>query len=704
MYLLLMTSFTAIFISAYILSKVFFNNRSSALIIIVSGLLYLLPTIAGALGILRPYLLFNFALVALLISVFTLRWQRDSKSNGFNYYSIEYCARPISLEVLLVVVPAICSISWILIFVVQSIRHRIALHYISPLPWDVVTYHFPTLVNAIQSGSLWTTFWAHYPMGCEMIHSWGFVFLRNDALVYPTHFFFTIVFIFFSGIILHILCFQDGKALSGTEIIAYLIMTVMLLVSPPLWDMQFNEVGKNDIAMSAFVMAALCFLLQCITETSTSKSFKQNVLLTGIALGILCGIKPHGLLYAVFFLVILLKDSFAKKVIMYSMGVVGLCILLLAGFWYIRPLIMLGTIPPSGVDLSIIFNLHRGLGLFLTGRENILFTLSMVFCLIMGVGWHNKDFRMRVVNYTLAASIVIFWLTPFGAWDGYLHLRYASATIPLVIIMGIATFLRLFVKTEVENDAIQLKEPNYWTYRRGTVLACVLLGLGSVAMLVIPLLGGLEGKPRWAWNLRALIIIGFLAASLYIYNSVKAFKEYRLNMSRSLLSVISVFMVFITLFIQIIFYRPPGDLPGYNENTSVYRWIYENIHGKTIYLLGLRPYGFYGKEFSNRVIYDGDSYGTKLEEWLSPIKQGKADYLIIGRDYAQHEGWYDYKPFPSDLAKILAKPNMFKLVWSDDLAMIFSIEPSFFTRVGSGFLGEVGDNPVTQRGAEDGRK
>jgi hypothetical protein len=104
------------------------------------------------------------------------------------------------------------------------------------------------------------------------------------------------------------------------------------------------------------------------------------------------------------------------------------------------------------------------------------------------------------------------------------------------------------------------------------------------------------------------------------------------------------------------------------------------MQGKTIYLLGLRPYGLYGKEFSNRVIYGGDSHGTKLEVWLSLMKQEKVDYLVIGREYAQHEGWYDYKPFPSDVAKILARPNIFKLVWSDDGAMIFSIEPGFFTR------------------------
>ena len=165
-------------------------------------------------------------------------------------------------------------------------------------------------------------------------------------------------------------------------------------------------------------------------------------------------------------------------------------------------------------------------------------------------------------------------------------------------------------------------------------------------MMAISLMGGLETKPRWAWNLRGLIIIGFLAASVYIYNSVKAVKDYKLSVSRSHFAVISFFIVLLTLVIQIISYEPLGDLPGYNENTSVYRWVYQNIRGKSLCLLGLRPYGLYGKEFSNRVIYGGDSHNTKLEDWLSLIKQNKVDYLVIGRDYAQHEGWYDFKPFP----------------------------------------------------------
>jgi hypothetical protein len=170
-----------------------------------------------------------------------------------------------------------------------------------------------------------------------------------------------------------------------------------------------------------------------------------------------------------------------------------------------------------------------------------------------------------------------------------------------------------------------------------------------------------------------------LAASLYIYNSVKALKDYKLSISRSLLYVIAFFIVVITLVIQIIAYKPPGDLVGYNEQTSAYRWIYENIRAKTIYDLGLRPYGLYGKDLANRVIYDGYSSDMKLEYLLSNIKQKKPDYLVIGRDFAQHAGWYDYSPFPSDVGKILSMTNIFKLEWSDSHAMIFKIEPSFYS-------------------------
>jgi len=134
MYLLLMVTLTALFISAYIITKLFFNNRGSGLLILISVLLYLLPMIAGALGILRPYVLITFALIVLLISVliYVFKWQSQDKPDGFNYISTEYSARPITLEVLLVVVPVICSLSWIIIFVDQSVRHKIANYYIPP--------------------------------------------------------------------------------------------------------------------------------------------------------------------------------------------------------------------------------------------------------------------------------------------------------------------------------------------------------------------------------------------------------------------------------------------------------------------------------------------------------------------------------------------------------------------------------------------
>jgi hypothetical protein len=688
MYLLLLVAFTAIFLTSYILTKLFFNNRVSALLLLISGLLYLLPTIAGAWGILRPQVLFTFSFVALLLSVLTylFSYKDYDKFKRLKNISLRYCAKQITFEVLTVAIPVSCALSWISIFVVQSIRHRIANHYIPPLPWDVVEYHFYNLVGAIQNGSLWTALdsinrspWAHYPMGCEMFHSWGFVFLRNDALLPIMHFFFSIVLILFSCLTLHVLCFQERKTSSGVEVIADLIIAIMLLLFPPLWDMEFNSIGKNDIAMSAFIIVAFYYILECINNTSASETYRQNILLMGIALGMICGIKPHGVLYSAFFLGMLLRNGSPKKFAWYSVGVVSLCIVLLAGFWYFRILITLKTIPPSGLHDSIIFNLNRGLNLFFSGRENILFTLSAGFCLVMAVVWHNQDLRMRAANYTLAASLVIFCLTPFSAWHGSMELRLAPATIPLAIIIGVATFLRLMIKTGAEDKACYSIYQNYWTYRRGVIFACASLGLGLGTIMAISLAGGLGNKPRWGWNLQGLAIIGFLAASIYIYHSMKALKDYQLSISRSLLAVISFFIVVIMLVTQIVSYKPFGDLPGYNQNTSAYRWVYQNIRGKTICLLGLRPYGLYGKEFSNRVIYGGTSYGTKLESWLSCIREEKADYLVIGRDYHQLAGAYDFRPFPSDLAKIQAMPDIFKSVWSDNGAVVFRIEPGFFS-------------------------
>jgi hypothetical protein len=682
MYLLLLATLLAIFISSYILTNLFFNNRGSALLLIISILLYFFPMLAGLLGILRLFSLFSLALITLFIVmiVYLCKLKSFNQPIGFNQIRIEYCARPMIYEMLLVVIPAISSLAWILIFAVQSARHKIALIYIPPFPWDVVEYHFPHLVDALQSGSLWTTVWAHYPMGGEMFHAWGFSFLRSDALVYPTHFFFSILLIFFSCLVLKVLCFPGSKLTSGTEVTVYLILTVMLLLFPPLWDMHFNQIGKNDSAMSALIVAVLYFFLQCLTEPSNKEIFRQNLLLAGIALGIASGIKPTGVLYSLFFLGMLLKESFSKRVPWYPVVVLGSCILLLAVFWYIRPLIMLGTIPPAGVDQSVAYNLKKGLALFIHGRENILFSLSMVFCLIMGVVWHKKDFKIRVAIYTLAASIVIFCVTPFSAFNRTdMQLRLSPAMIPLVIIIAMATFLRLLVKISENNKTYPMDEPNAWTYRRKTILASVLLSLSVVAMVAISFMSGFETKPRLAWFLRGLIVIGFTATSLYIYNSSNAIKTYTLNIARNFLYVTAFFLVVIILFIQIITYKPSGDLAGYNEQTSAYRWVYKNIQGKTIYDFGLRPYGLYGKDLANRVIYGGYSSDMKLEYLVPVLKQEKPGFLVIGRDFAQHQGWYDFSPFPADVAKILAWPNIFKLLWSDDHAMIFKIDPSFYS-------------------------
>jgi hypothetical protein len=679
MYLLLL-AFTAIFISACLLTRLFFRNRGSALVLLVFLLLYLLPTLAGALGLLRPYFLLILALAVLggSLLAYLLKGRSYARPGGGNFLPLVYQARPLSLEVLLVVVPLLGALFWMAVFVVKSLRHQIAGHYIPPYFWDVVEYHFPILVHAVQTGTLWTTFWAHYPMGCEMIHAWGFVFLRNDALVYPVHFLFTLVLIFFSGLIIHTLGFADRRKFSGAAILAYLMLAVMLLLSPPLWDMQFNQVGKNDIALSAFIMAALYFLLQYKTEAAAGNSLGENIWLLGLTLGLISGIKANGVFYSVFFLGLLVKDVFSRKISWYWVGVVCACLALLAGFWYIRPLIMLGNFPPSGVKQSIIANLNQAPALFLTGRENRLFTLSMVFCVLMGVIWRRKDYLMRVANYTLAASIVIFWLTPYSAWNGDMQLRLAPATIPLVIILAVATFLLLIVKVRAAGPARPRPAANFWSYGRVTLLAVVLLVLGAAALAGISFLGVLAAKPRWAWNFRGLIVIGCLAAAVYLYNAVPARRDYQFNLSRGLVSAGAYLVVFVALALQMATFKPPGDLPGYNENTAVYRWVYQHLHGRTIGLFGLRPYGLYGRELSNRVIYGGDSHGTNLKDWLGLLRKQKVDYLVLGRDYAQHEGWYDYRPFPADLAKIKASPRLFKPVWSDQRAVIFKVEPGFY--------------------------
>ena len=126
---------------------------------------------------------------------------------------------------------------------------------------------------------------------------------------------------------------------------------------------------------------------------------------------------------------------------------------------------------------------------------------------------------------------------------------------------------------------------------------------------------------------------------------------------------------------QIATYRTPEGLPGYDgiffpmgqTESSVYRWVQRNIRDSTIYSIGLRPYGLLGDRLSNRVI---DRLGTSGWTWAQGelvVASQKPNFVAVCVDP------FDRSIPLDELKKMAGDGSKFKLVYQDDLAIVFQV-------------------------------
>ena len=124
---------------------------------------------------------------------------------------------------------------------------------------------------------------------------------------------------------------------------------------------------------------------------------------------------------------------------------------------------------------------------------------------------------------------------------------------------------------------------------------------------------------------------------------------------------------------QLISYKPPIGLPGFdnilfmgdNPASYVYQWSQKNLTNTTIYSMNLRPYGLYGFPFTNQVV-DGSITGTSYTKSVESIKRNNSQFLIISRNPFTGK-------FPQALSGFIDNPEKFKMIYSDQLAVIFKV-------------------------------
>ena len=505
------------------------------------------------------------------------------------------------------------------------------------LSWDVVSYHLPNAVTYLQSQTWWIVqgTYGHYPGGNELLNLWSLMPLRSEALLGFTTMALFLGSVLASVVILNLVVPIRSPFWRG---IASVVLVSVLVSIPEFQNLAF-DVGRNDVTMLFWELVIVWTFLRSKTRTN------HWAILTGITLGMLIATKPNGLyfLLGMLLLNIAAPNSELDEPIVLRIRTTLLKILLpsllVGGGWYLRNLILIGKLTPvdqlkAAADLSIVQSLSNP-ALYTLNSPFIILTFATVLSFVIlttAVAFRPIDridrpplpqssrFAVPLGIQIIAAwnliAIIAMLFTPSGA--GYLagsgkafliQIRYSA------IVMPMTGILILYGLSVLLDRALQ---PTPW--------------LNRLERRILP------------------------------------------SQSKKTLAIAAGTLALLTV-AQIATYRTPEGLPGYDgiffpmgkTESNVYRWVQKNIRDSTIYSIGLRPYGLLGDRLSNRVI---DRLGTSGWTWAQGelvVASQKPNFVAVCVDP------FDRSIPLDELKKMAGDGSKFKLVYQDDLAIVFRV-------------------------------
>lgn len=210
-----------------------------------------------------------------------------------------------------------------------------------PSDWDTLAYHSPLVSHWVQTSSLSNqrcAFW-YVPGNSELLAYWFCAPFSGD---------------FWSQLnnvpvltILALSVLAIGRELGFDR--KWQMTLVVVCVANTTVVRQLTSL-ENDVSVGALFIAAVLFSLRYITIQD-----KGSLLLVGACLGLLAGIKYYALGYVavIGFACTMTVWRFSGVLsAMKLMSVIGLCVLLLGSYWYLRNLVIGGSpIYPKGISL-----------------------------------------------------------------------------------------------------------------------------------------------------------------------------------------------------------------------------------------------------------------------------------------------------------------------------------------------------------------
>lgn len=201
-----------------------------------------------------------------------------------------------------------------------------------PFGWDGLSYHIPPAVWWLQAGRIYPvptqfTFGYGYPQGMSLLILWQLAYTATDHLVNVVQ----VPFILLGVLAAYGLAREAGIGQPWSWwASAFWGLTPIVL--------EQAVVPYNDVAVAALTLAAFYLVLR-FRRTGA----KGPLWLAGVALGVILGIKPNGFLVAsVAGLLALLPVGRGKLLPAFGqiLLALGLPSLLLAGYWYVRNLVL----------------------------------------------------------------------------------------------------------------------------------------------------------------------------------------------------------------------------------------------------------------------------------------------------------------------------------------------------------------------------
>jgi len=619
---------TIVFASMFVVLKIAAVSKSVGIppaltsCITLAGFVYVSCLIPGVLGLLYTDIVYGI-FFALCVAVVLLPLENNQSLSTRGTGECDKNTKFTVLDVCLVgigLLGAIPLLTYLRSGFLSSLRHPD-----TALGWDTVSYHLPAFIEFLQHHTLWSL------DGPYQSYSFAFELIGN-FLSYPFYAHWGLVLANFLAITILILAIivvarALVPSLSERGSVNWVPCSVLVVgIWSSLFPDSIGNIGKNDIFMTACLVAALSFLLEIATTTKTGAypvRLWGLVCLVSISVGLAFATKPSSLAFVLFFIiatwiVIRIRDleyhTRAHRSIIAAAIVLSISVLL-GGFWLARNLLSFGyiTSDAGAWKLSLIANL-------------------------------GNPALYKIYVQSIELIIAVLAVIP-GSFQLYLCRRKGRDPLPLALVLMFH------------------------------VVACA-------SFAATPFAFDDDGLGGWSWQIRLGMPLFVSASILYSSMAVYLCNAVVFRLTKAQKVAFSTFsMAVLMLALPLSWHATESTgLPGYDQikglpRTNIYTWVQKQQNPLRIYSAGLRPYGLYGASWANTLFYD--LHSTEL----SPLEAGKAriaaiivnfrpDLILISVD---PHGYTGMAVKPDIVAWMRAESDYFEEVYNDETVSGFKL-------------------------------